>query len=286
MKNERLHWHPAFYAALQIEFEREEEQLVFHNEHQLGKKPMAIDVVIIKPRKGIKLKKKIGCLFKQHNIVEYKSPEDYLSINDYYKVLGYACFYQSDTSEICQISPEEVTLTFVCSYIPQKLRTHLNVFQNIEMEEVGPGIYYLRGSMFPTQILVTRQLSKTDNVWLSRMRTDLSVKDDLDPLSRAYREKRKDPRYEAVMDLLIRANYEKVEEVKEMCEAIRELFADEYKEAETKGVEKGIEKGIEVLILDNLEEEKTKEQILEKLIKRFSLSRKDADKYLKRYVPG
>lgn len=101
-------------------------------------------------------------------------------------------------------------LTFVCSNVPQKLRTHLNVFQNIEMEEVGPGIYYLTGTMFPTQILVTRQLSKTDNFWSSR----------------AYREKRTDPRYEAVMDLLIRANYEKVEEVKDMCEAIRELFKE------------------------------------------------------------
>ncbi len=30
-----------------------------------------------------------------------------------------------------------------------------------------------------------------------------------------------------------------------MCEALRELMADDLKEAESKGIEKGIEKGID-----------------------------------------
>ena len=48
-------------------------------------------------------------------------------------------------------------------------------------------------------------------------------------------------------------------------------------------IDEGIEKGIEALILDNREENKTDEQILTKLVKRFSLSREEALMYLKRY---
>lgn len=234
MKKETLQWHPGFFAALQIELEEEQDKLLFENEHQLSEKPMAIDTLVIKVKAGESIRKNIGQIFLQHNIIEYKSPDDYLSINDYYKVLGYTCFYQSNTVKICRILPEELTITFVCSHMPQKLLKHLERFQNVCAEQAGEGIYYLKGTMFPTQILVTNQLSKADNFWLSRLRTDLEVRADLDPLSKAYKRKRKDPRYEAVMDLVIRANRKKAEEVKYMCQAIRELFADEWKEIEAK----------------------------------------------------
>ena len=42
-----LQWHPVFYADLQIELEAVKENLIRENEHQLGTKPMAIDVLII-----------------------------------------------------------------------------------------------------------------------------------------------------------------------------------------------------------------------------------------------
>lgn len=37
-----LQWHPAFYAGLQIDLERDRENMVFENEHMLSKKPMRI----------------------------------------------------------------------------------------------------------------------------------------------------------------------------------------------------------------------------------------------------
>lgn len=121
MKKETLQWHPGFFAALQIEFEEEQEKLIFENEHQLSEKPMAIDALVIKVKAGEKIKKNIGRLFCRYNIIEYKSPDDYLNINDYYKVLGYTCFYQSNTVRVCKIPPEELTVTFVCSHVPKKL---------------------------------------------------------------------------------------------------------------------------------------------------------------------
>lgn len=53
---------------------------------------------------------------------------------------------------------------------------------------------------------------------------------------------------------------------------------------EARGIEKGIAKGMDALILDNLEDGKTEEQILDKLERRFFLSREDAKKYFDRCV--
>ena len=73
--DEKIQWHPAFDAALQIEFGDEAKYLEFDPEHLISKKPMQIDV-LVKNEKHVKLKKNIGRVFRQYNIIEYKSPED------------------------------------------------------------------------------------------------------------------------------------------------------------------------------------------------------------------
>lgn len=80
-----LQWHPAFFAGLQIEFGNEAKYLQFEQEHQLGPKPMSIDVPIKKDRNR-SIHKNIGRIFREHNIIEYKGPGDYLSVDDFYKV--------------------------------------------------------------------------------------------------------------------------------------------------------------------------------------------------------
>lgn len=75
-----LQWHPAFYAGIQIELEQDRDSLIFENEHQLGTKPKQIDVLIIKKEMENPLQTNIGRLFRRHNIVEYKSPGDYLRV--------------------------------------------------------------------------------------------------------------------------------------------------------------------------------------------------------------
>lgn len=93
-----LQWHPAFYAGIQIEFTKEADMLVFENEHQIGTKPKEIDVLIIKKNDDIPIQKNIGRIFRKYNIIEYKSPVDYLSVDDFYLVYAYACLYKSDTN--------------------------------------------------------------------------------------------------------------------------------------------------------------------------------------------
>ena len=64
--DEKIQWHPAFDAALQIEFGEEAEYLEFDSEHLLSKKPMQIDV-LIKNEKHVKIQKNIGRIFRQYN---------------------------------------------------------------------------------------------------------------------------------------------------------------------------------------------------------------------------
>ena len=48
--------------------------------------------------------------------------------------------------------------------------------------------------------------------------------------------------------------------------------------------EKALEQGIEALVLDNIEEGKSKEQIVEKLVRRFKLNEKDAEMYYDKFA--
>ena len=77
--------------------------------------------------------------------------------------------------------------------------------------------------------------------------------------------------------------------IKELGDIVEEVKQSEEWEAVNLnilefGMEKGMEKGMEALILDNLEEGKTKEQILSKLEKRFALKPEDAERYYRKYA--
>ena len=77
MTDKRLQWHPAFIAAMQIDFVEEADRLIFLSELELNKMPMRIDALVIKKNGSEPLKKNMGRLLKGHNIFEYKSPKDW-----------------------------------------------------------------------------------------------------------------------------------------------------------------------------------------------------------------
>ncbi len=92
VQNIKSPWHPAFCAAVQLELETNLDQLELHTEHCLGKEPMRIDFLIIKKDSDLMIPKNFGQIFRTYNLISYKSPDDYLSVNDFYKAYGYACF--------------------------------------------------------------------------------------------------------------------------------------------------------------------------------------------------
>lgn len=244
MEKTKLQWHPAFGVALRITMQDEMKYLEMHEEHLLSKKPLQMDILIIKKTQDIQIKKKIGMIFRKHNIIEYKSPEDSLSVNDFYKVYGYSCIYQSNTDRVKEIDPEELTLTFACSHYPRKFLRHLETVRGMRAEYQGGGIYYLKGDPIPMQLLITPKLTYKENYWLQSMRTDLQAGEEIRKLVREYEKHRKSKDHAAVMDLITRANWKQMEVEKKMCDALKELFAEELKEADSRGRTEGIEQGI------------------------------------------
>lgn len=261
---ELLQWHQAFYAGLQIELEAESDKLVFENEHHLGSKPMEIDVLVIKKDSSEPIRKNIGRIFRKYNIIEYKSPEDYLSIDDFYKVYGYCCFYKADVPNVNSIKVDELTITFVCSKYPGNVIKHLQRVRGYIVEQVVNGIYQIYGDIISIQIIITKQLSREENLWLKSLTDKLKRKDIFDGLLDSYKENCKNPLYESMMNIIIRANPDAFKEVKGVCEALEELFKDI--------IDERVKEQVEVKVKEQVEA-KVKEQVAVKVKEQIELER-------------
>ena len=93
--NQTLGWHPAFVEAIKLELEDYGDSLVFYPEFQLTAEPLRIDCVVVKKTTDIVIKKNIAAIFREVNLVEYKSPDDYISVDDFYKDYAYTYLYAS-----------------------------------------------------------------------------------------------------------------------------------------------------------------------------------------------
>ena len=247
-KEQTIQWHPAFFAGIQIELGDEAEYFSFEVEHQLGTKPMAIDVLIKKEKERL-IRKNIGRIFRTYNVVEYKSPTDYLSVDDFYKVYGYACFYKSDVSNVDSISIEDLTITFVSTNYPRKLIRHLREIRKYQIHKVEKGIYYVYGDQILIQILVISQLDPSENLWLRSLTNNLHERQMTSKLIDEYRKHEKNILYQSMMDVIVRANTQQFNrEDKKMCEALRELMEEEFEvergKARSEGIEEGIKEGM------------------------------------------
>lgn len=250
-KEKTIQWHPAFLAGIQIELGDEAKYLSFEAEHQLGTKPMAIDILIKKEKERV-IRKNIGRIFRRYNVIEYKSPTDYLSVDDFYKVYGYACFYKSDVPNVDSISIEELTITLVSTSYPRKLIRHLREVRKYQIRKSGKGIYYVWGDQIPIQILVTSQLDPTENLWLRSLTNDLHEYQMTRKLIDEYQKHEKNVLYQSMMDVIVRANTQQFSrEDKKMCEALRELMEEEFeaergkarREGRTEGMKEGMKEG-------------------------------------------
>ncbi len=112
-KKQKLQWHPAFAAALEMELLENKDDLEFEREHNLNRKPLLIDCLVIKKKKDVVIKNEIGKFFRKHNIIEYKSARDSLSIDDVAKTQGYAHLYKAYGESINAVKFDEVSVTLI-----------------------------------------------------------------------------------------------------------------------------------------------------------------------------
>jgi len=163
-------WHPAFVDAIRMELFDYKDFLEFKCEHPLNTEPLRIDLLIIKKPKGLIIDKNIARIFRSDNIFEYKSPDDYLTLNDFLKVYAYANLYTVITPGVDFAG---ITLTFVENRRPRKLLRYLTGTRGYKVEETSPGIYLVTGDYVPIQIIESGRLLEQENLWLKSLTKDL-----------------------------------------------------------------------------------------------------------------
>ena len=102
----------------------------------------------------------IGEFFKQVNIFEYKSPEDSLSIDDFYKVQAYGLFYKGFGRKVNELPIENITLTIVRHTYPRDMLKMLRD-SGVVFSNVHPGIYRFECKPFiPIQLIISSRLPR------------------------------------------------------------------------------------------------------------------------------
>lgn len=112
-KELKTQWHPAFVAAMKLELKEDAQYLDYISEYNLNTKPLEMDLLIVKKVQEVEIKNEIGKIFRKHNIIEYKSPDDSMNLNTYMKVIAYACLYKAYENHVDEIKLDEITITMV-----------------------------------------------------------------------------------------------------------------------------------------------------------------------------
>jgi len=197
----KIYWHGAHHEALQLELHEYVDALKFESEHELNKEALRMDTLIIKKIRDVKIEKNIGKIFRNHNIVEYKSETDGFSFWDYQKVLGYAFIYSSFE----KVPMSDITISISLTIFPRELVKLLENERRFEVQNLGNGIHYISGDIVPIQILESKQLSPDSNLFLRNLRSNLSVEDVLKTLQ-SFKERKPLDDKNVFLDRLVKAN--------------------------------------------------------------------------------
>lgn len=279
-----IQWHPAFYGAAELELRDNKEDIEFHQEYNLSKEPLRVDLLVVRKLANVQVKNEIGHIFRQYNIVEYKSPGDGLSIDTFYKTVGYACFYKGLGKTEDAIPIQEMSISFFREAYPGKLFTKLESL-GMEIKNPYPGIYYIRQwqAMPDIQIVVTGVVDPEKHPALRVLSRNVKEEDARAFVQEASKLTEPEDRnnVDAVLDASVAANRELYETIRRddpfMCEALRELMKDEIAEREQKADEKARQENSIELIRNLMETMKmTAEQAMEAL----KVPVKDRKKYM------
>jgi hypothetical protein len=206
--SDRILWHPAFAEAMRAELEDWEDILDFALEVPLNAAPSVMDMLVIKKKKDAVIGKNIARIFREYNIIEYKSPEDYVSVWDFIKVYGYACSYSSSN----RIDFRDISVTFAGNHYPRKLFAYLEEERGFTVEEPVSGIYHVIGDKLglAIQFICQKRLSGEDNLWLNGLGNDLGAEECARILAES---EKRGTALGAYMDVTLRANPKTMAEV-------------------------------------------------------------------------
>ena len=261
MKDTKVQWHPGFVAAMNLELAKNRDDLIFVKEYNLNTKPLEVDLLVIKKDKCVATDNEIGAIFRGHNILEYKSPQDHLDIDTFYKVGAYASLYKSYGETVDSIKADEITVSLVRDAKPVEL---FRYFEKHQYTITTPyrGVYYIEGMvLFPTQIIVTKELERDTHIWLKALSDRIEKRDMEELLKRISRLTEQGDRElaDSVLEVSAQVNREVLEELKgddNMSEALLEIFMPIVEPLIEARIEPLIEARMEPLLETRVEEGK------------------------------
>lgn len=274
MKDTKIQWHPAFVAAMGLELKQNRDDLIFEKEYNLNTKPLEVDLLIIKKAASVHVSSEIGRLFKGHNIVEYKSPEDHLDIDTFYKTLAYGCLYKSYGKTVDAIKAEDITISVIRETKPMEL-FHYFEEHGCTIVKDCRGVYYIEGkTWFPTQIVVTSELDRDVHEWLMALSGKLKKEDVLKLLNdrNCLTEKQDRELADSVLEVSFGANKKIVDDLigdESMYEVLMEIMEPKLR------VER-IHEAVDLLRDIN----HTDEEIKATIMKRYGLTESEAKEYI------
>ena len=232
MNEIKIQWHPGFVAAINLELAENRDDLIYEKEYNLNTEPLEIDLLVIKKDKDVQIANEIGRMFKGHNILEYRSPEDRMDIDSFYKAGAYASLYKAYGETVDERKADDITVSLVREAKPDGLFRYFREHK-VEVSNPYPGIYYvLDGVLFFTQVIVTRELNGKSHGWLKSL-SDKLKKQEMEALlkrARSLSGKLDRELADAVLEVSVKANREIVEELKgdeAMCQALLEIMEPE-----------------------------------------------------------
>ncbi len=232
MEDVKVQWHAGFVSAMDLELAQNRSDLEYHKEYNLNTKPLEVDLLVIKKDSGIQITNEIGKLFRGHNIVEYKSPLDHLDIDSFYKTGAFAGLYKAYGKTVDERKAEDITVSMIRERKPAGLFEYFKG-HGIKVTNPYKGIYYVMDAvLFPTQLIVTKELDEEGHVWLKALSGRMQKQQMRKLLEKI---EKLDARFDreladSVLQVSISANKQVIEELRgdeHMCQALLEIMEPE-----------------------------------------------------------
>ena len=255
-----IKYHNYFYKALQLHFKDYLDKLKLYQEVYLAEEPLHMDYLLVKKMDETKIDLDLAQIFEKYNIIEFKSPDDYISIDDYYKALSYVYYYKATEivegkkkRNVDDIKISEITLTLFSSHYPQKLIKHLKSSgKNIEKKKTG--LFLIKGEVIPIQLIngskignikenyslipftKNKSLDKATQLILNRYNDNSNIKGLIEFLSHKYPKELMEVTY-------LKNNKVEEEAVKYIFDKMEKDGFEPYLEVLEKGKRKGRKEG-------------------------------------------
>lgn len=149
-----------------------------------------------------------------------------------------------------EIKLDEITISLVKEKKPEKL-FHWFERNGYQIQETYRGIYYVtKDNHFITQIIVSKQLSKENQKWLTLLNRNLNKEDAKRTVKQieTLAEESEKQHGDSVLQVAMQENEETFNKIKEegnMCEALRKLMEPEMNEALNEALNKATKRAEE-----------------------------------------